>query len=87
MEIGTFIEQKRSMYTELQLKALTQAIGFRRRENPHPSTLSAVSDSSLRCSPLLLHEATYWPIRGVFALQVLPSLPWLWPFVSVGSSD
>src|ERR1700761_973577 len=78
MEIGTFIERKRSTYTELQLNALTQAIGFRRLENPHPSTLSAISDFLLRHFLPLLRGATCWLVRGGFAPQVLPAWLWLW---------
>jgi hypothetical protein len=71
-EIGTFIERKRSTYTELQRSALTQAVGFRRPENPRSSTLFGGSCFlPPHFLPLLL-AARCWLVRGGW----FPPLPW-----------
>jgi hypothetical protein len=71
-EIGTFIERKRSTYTELQQSALTQAVGFRHPENPRSSTSSGGSCFSPPRFLLLLLTARRWLVRGGWFLP----LPW-----------
>jgi hypothetical protein len=59
------------MYTELQWNALTQAIGFRRLENPPSSTSSEGLCPSPRRFLLLSHVANRWLIHLVFFVRVL----------------
>ena len=59
------------MYTELQWIALTQAVGFRRPENPPSSTSSEGPYPSLRRFPLLARAASRWLVHLASFVRVL----------------
>ena len=88
--VGTFIDRKHVINTLLQQNALTQAVGFRRPENPPFSTPSSILVLLLRHSVLRLFVVLHW-------LVLHPWVPWgepvgrsplsSPPFVSVGRSE